>query len=246
MKRSARPLALAAVLGLLAGCFARAPKPSAPAPAIATDHEARGIVEERSRQTHTLTATFDIEMHAADGKSEKNRGAVVVARPDHLRLQVFTFGVMTAYDFTVAGERYRVRRPLEGLDRTGRFGDAASRGTVDLGQDLRPLFLLADAKGATRIEDAGDHFRVTLAEPGGGRAVDVRKSDGRIVAESLLAADGPRVAIEYSDFRPVDGYPMPFSITVRYAKTAVVVKIAVRSYTRNQPVDPKLFEFGGA
>ena len=228
----------------LAGCAPRVPRPAeVPRPAVGGADEARAVLEQRAAQSRTLTATFEIEIRQSDGRSEKSRGAVVVARPDRLRLQIFTFGVMTAYDFTVAGERYHLRRPLEGVDVVGRFGDEGSRAGIDLGQDLRPLFLLAAPVADARVEDRGDRLRVTVIEPAGRREIEVAKRAGRIASESLFAGEERSIAIEYDDYRAVEGFDMPFSIRVRYPKKAIEVTIAVRAYTRNQPVDPKLFEF---
>lgn len=242
MMRGSCHLALAVLASaLLAGCSL---KPPAAAPGAGADRadQARAVVERRAAQSRTLTATFTLEVRRKEGPAEKSRGAVVVVRPDRLRLQIFSFGVMTAYDFTVAGERYHVRRPLEGIDVVGRFGDAGSRGAIDLGEDLRPLFL-APSMADADVEDAGDRYRVTAREPSGRREIDVDKRGGRIVAERLFAKDEPRIAIEYGDYRAVAGLEMPFSIRVRYPQKAVEVAITVGRYTRNQPVDPKLFEF---
>lgn len=244
MRSGSRRLVVVAAL-VLAGCAARAPRPAptttAAAPLDAA--AARAVVERRASESRTLTAMFSIEMRRADGGSETSRGAVAVVRPDRLRLQIFSLGVVTAYDFTVAGERYHLRRPLEGVDVVGRFDDAASPSATDLGRDLRPLFLLPAATAAERVEDRADRLRVTVEERAGRRLVDVRKADGRIVAERLLDGGEPRVEIEYGDYRPVDGADLPFAIRVRYPRKGVEVTIAVRSYTRNAPVDPKLFEF---
>jgi outer membrane lipoprotein-sorting protein len=242
MMRGSWQVALAVcAAALLGGCSAKPPA-APPRPGVAGADQARAVVERRAAESRTLTATFSIEMRRKDGAAEKSHGAVVVVRPDRLRLQIFSFGVMTAYDFTVAGERYHVRRPLEGIDMVGRFGDAGSRTAIDLGEDLRPLFLAGPLSGA-RIEDAGDRFRVIAGEPSGRREIDVDKRDGRIAAERLFTKDEPRITIEYGDYRTVDGLEMPFSIHVHYLQKAVEVAISVSKYTRNQAVDPKLFEF---
>lgn len=239
-------LAVAAIgLGLVLapGCEPRA-RPPAPPVAATGAQEVRALLARRTSETKTMTATFKLELRRADGAAESSRGAVVVVRPDRLRLQIFSFGVMTAYDYTVAGDRYRVRRPLEGVDRIGRFGEPPAGDPSGLGEDLRPLFLPAAPVDSARVEDAGERYRVTLAEQGGRREIDVSKQDGRVELERLYAAGGePRLAVEYGDYRAVDGFAMPFAIRVRYPAKAVMLVIDVQRYTRNQPVDPRLFEF---
>jgi hypothetical protein len=178
-----------------------------------------------------------------DGSEEGSRGAVVVARPDRLRLQIFSFGVMTAYDYTVNGDRYRVRRPLDGVETIGRFGDARAAGAGAFGVDLRPLFLPAAAAGSASARDAGDHFVVAVAEQRGRREIDVSKRDGSITREALYRDAELRVVIDYGDYRSVDGAALPFVVDVTYRETNVRLTIRVARYTRNQPVDPRLFEF---
>lgn len=240
-RRQLAATAIGLALALGAGCAAR---PPAPGPALAGADEVRALLARRTRETATMTATFRLALHRADGAAETSRGAVVVVRPDRLRLQIFSFGVMTAYDYTAAGDRYRVRRPLEGVDRVGRFGEPAPGDAAALGEDLRPLFLLAAPADSARVDDAGERYRVTLADPGGRREIEVSKRDGRVERETLYGAAGePRLAVQYGDYRAVDGFAMPFAIRVRDPGRATTLAIDVQRYTRNLPVDPKLFEF---
>ncbi len=240
-RRQLAAAALALGLALTAGCARRPPAPPA---AVAGADEVRALLARRIGETATMTATFQLELIRSDGSRESGRGAVVVVRPDHLRLQIFSFGVMTAYDYTVAGDRYHVRRPLEGVDRIGRFGEPAAGEPAALGEDLRPLFLLEAPADSARVDDAGERYHVALAGPGGRRELYVSKQDGRVEIETLYGADGaPRLAVEYGDYRAVDGFAMPFAIRVRYPARATTLSIDVQRYTRNQPVEPKLFEF---
>jgi hypothetical protein len=205
--------------------------------------EALAIVERREIDTRTLTATFKIVLRRADGSEEASRGAVVVARPDRLRLQIFSFGVMTAYDFTASGDRFRVRTPVAGGERVGRFGAAAADPQNAFGDDLRPLFLGGGATGRAKAADAGDRFVVSVPEADGRRDVEVSKRDGRIVRETLASDAGTALVIEYSDYREVDGAALPFAVTVTIPAKRLALTIEIARYTRNQPVDPKLFEF---
>jgi outer membrane lipoprotein-sorting protein len=235
---------LALAVGFLAalGCH-RTARPPAPGEAVASDSQAIAIVARREAETPTMTVTFQITVHRPDGSDEGSRGAVVVARPDRLRLQIFSFGVMTSYDYTVNGNRYRVRRPLDGSETIGRFDDAETSETGAFGPDLRPLFLPAVAAGSASARDAGDHFVVVVAEQRGRREIDVSKRDGSVTREALYQDAGPRIVIDYGDYRFVDGAALPFVVEVTYPQKSLRLTIRVAHYTRNQPVDPRLFEF---
>ena len=234
--------ALAAGLGLLGGCKAAVPPP-VPAPALAGAEQALAALERRDAETRTLTATFELMVRGADGSAESTRGAVVVERPDRLRLQIFSLGFVTVYDYTVDGDRYRVRRPLERLEGVGRFGAAPRDASGALGEDLRPLFLRRGRLDEAQVVDAGTRYRVIVPDPAGTREIDVGKQGGRVEHETLYADGRRRVEIDYEDYRPVDGGMLPFTIRVAYPLRAVSLVIEVEHYTRNRPVDPGLFRF---
>jgi hypothetical protein len=235
---------LVLALGLLAalGCH-RAARPPVRGEAVASDSQAIAVVARREAETPTMTATFQLTVQRPGGSVEDSRGAVVIARPDRFRLQIFPFGMMTAYDYTVNGDRYRVRRPLDHVETIGRFGDAEAAGAGAFGVDLRPLFLPAAAVGSPSARDAGDHFVVAVGEQRGRREIDVSKRDGSITREALYNDAELGVVIDYADYRSVDGAALPFVVDVTYRETNVRLTIRVASYTRNQPVDPRLFEF---
>lgn len=195
----------------------------------------------RERATRTLTASFRVTVEKPDGASETSRGALVVARPDRLRLQIFSLGVLTVYDFTVAGDRFRVRLPLEGVDRRGRFSDVAPADRALLRFDLRPLFLGADLDGA-RAEEHGDRVVVSTPE----RRLELAKDTGRVLEEIVFTGGegtAPRLEARYDDYRPVGGVELPHRIAVEYPREHVRLTIEVSSYTRDEPVDDGLFRF---
>jgi outer membrane lipoprotein-sorting protein len=239
-----RPGSLALAVGLLAalGCH-RTVRPPAPREAVASASQAIAVVARREAETTTMTVTFQLTVQRPGGSEEGSRGAVVVARPDRLRLQIFSFGVMTAYDYTVNGDRYRVRRPLDRVETIGRFGDAGDDEAGAFGVDLRPLFLPTATAESASARDAGDHFVVVVAEERGRREIDVSKRDGAITREALYRGADLRVVIEYGDYRTVDGAALPFVVEVTYPEKGVRLTIRVAHCTRNQPVDPRLFEF---
>jgi hypothetical protein len=220
-----------------------AARPPAPPAAIQSDAQAAAIVAARDVDARTLRATFKLVFRAADGSEEATRGAVVVARPDRLRLQIFSFGVVTAYDYTANGDRYRIREPLNGRQRIGRFGDGAADERGALGDDLRPLFLSTAPSGAWTVHDGGDRYLVTLQSAPGRRVVEVAKRSGMIERETIFVRDVPELVIDYGDFRDVDGVSMPFTIDVRMPGRGASVSIVVTRYERNAAVDGALFEF---
>ena len=233
---------LASLLLGVAACH-RAVRPAVPAMAIKTGAEAVAIVAAREADSRTLSATFKLVLHRPDGAKETSRGAVVVARPDRLRLQIFSFGVMTAYDYTANGDRYRIREPLSGKQRTGRFADLAPDEGGALGDDLRPLFLTATPSGAPTVRDGGDRYLVAVPSPEGSRVAEVSKRSGAIERETVYLRDTPWLAVEYADLRDVDGVSMPFVIGVTVPGRGISLAIEVTGYARNPPVDAGLFEF---
>jgi len=240
------PVAVAAVVMISAlGCHRAVTKPSAPAQAgmIRTIAEALAVLDRRESSTQTLTATFRLTVHRADGGEESSRGAVVVARPDRLRLQIFALGVMTAYDYTANGDRYRARRPLDGKQSVGRFSERVTDPADALGEDLRPLFLGAVDRAGAAVRDADDRWIVAVPTATGRRDIEIAKQDGRVLREALREDGRERLVIEYADYRDVDGAAMPFTITVSIPEKQLRVAIEVARYTRNQPVEPQLFEF---
>jgi hypothetical protein len=231
---------------LLAATACRpAARPAAPAvpAAVQTDAQAAAIVAARDVDARTLRATFKLVVHRADGSEEATRGAVVVAPPDRLRLQIFSFGVVTAYDYTANGDRYRIREPLSGGQRIGRFGDADADEGGALGDDLRPLFLTTAPSGSATVRDGGDRYLVTVQSARGRRVVEVAKRSGEIVRETVFVREVPELIIDYGDFRDVDGVSMPFAIDVSVPGRRGALSIVVTRYERNAPVDGALFEF---
>ena len=237
-----RRIGVALVLCAALGCH-RVAQPPQPQGAIRSAAEALAVLEHREADTRTLTATFKLTLRKPDGSEESSRGAVVVARPDRLRLQIFSFGVMTAYDYTANGDRYRARRPLQGQQTSGRFGEAAADRADAFGEDLRPLFLGAPGLANAAVRDSGDRWIVVV--PGGSerREIELSKRDGAVLRETLYAGDASRLSMDYGDYRGVDGVSMPFAITVTVPDKQLRLTIEVARYTRDQPVDPHLFEF---
>jgi hypothetical protein len=235
---------LLAVLFAATACrpAVRPPAPAGPV-AIQSEAQAAAIVAARDVDARTLRATFKLVVHRADGSEEATRGAVVVARPDRLRLQIFSFGVVTAYDYTANGDRYRIREPLSGGQRIGRFSDVAADEREALGDDLRPLFLSAVPSEAATVRDSGDRYLVTVQSSRGRRVAEVAKRSGAIVRETVFVRDVPELVIDYGDFREVDGVSMPFAVDVRVPGRRGALSIVVTHYERNVSVDGALFEF---
>jgi hypothetical protein len=231
-----RALAVGFAAALAFGCHRAAVAPPAPAAEVHGANDARRVLADQERETRTLTALFKLAFRRGDGAIESSRGALVIARPDRLRLQVFSFGMITAYDYTVNGERYRVRRPLERVDHVGRFGEDADDA---LGADLRPLFLRSGDFSKAAVSETPDAFVVRSGE----RVIEIAKADGRVARETIAIGGKPAIVTEYGDYRPVDGFAMPFAIRVAYPAKGATLAIDVDRYTRNQPADDALFRF---
>jgi hypothetical protein len=231
--------ALGFVVALAIGCHRAAVAPPAPAAEVRGAGDARRLLADQERETRTLTALFKLTFRRGDGAAESSRGALVVARPDRLRLQIFSFGMITAYDYTVNGDRYRVRRPLERVDHVGRFGEDAQNAEDALGADLRPLFLRTGDFSKATVSETPDAFVVRS----GDRTIEIAKAVGRVTRETIAVDGKPAIVTEYGDYRPVDGFPMPFTIRVAYPAKAATLVIDVERYTRNRPVDDSLFRF---
>ena len=234
--RRFRALALVFAAALAFGCHRAAVAPPAPAAEMRGAADARRLLADQERETRTLTALFKLAFRRGDGAVDSSRGALVVSRPDRLRLQVFSFGMLTAYDYTVNGERYRVRRPLERVDHVGRFGEDAEDA---LGADLRPLFLRTGDFSEATVSETPDAFVVRS----GDRMIEIAKHGGRVARETIAIGGKPAIVTDYGDYRPVDGFAMPFTIRVTYPAKAATLAIDVERYTRNQPVDDSLFRF---
>ena len=205
----------------------------------------RDIAEVLARQregTRTLRATFRLKVRRDGREAMSTRGALVVARPDRLRLQLFSLGVMTVYDFTARGDRFRVRRPLDDETRIGRLGGVADA-DAGVAAELRPI-LLGSSAAPSGVEERGDAAHVRFDEPEGRREVVISRRDGSFQSEALRSAGGDlRVRARYSDHRLVDGLALPFRIAVDYPERQVSLDIEIERYTRNQPVEDGLFEF---
>lgn len=228
----------------LAACT-RALPPSPPSPTQVAPRdaaEAVAIVERRDREVETLKALFRLVVRKADGTLETSRGALAVAPPDRLRLQIYSAGLVTAYDYTVNGDRFRTRRPLGGVQQTGRFSEPKSGEDVAAPYDLRPLFLRPAGSGLGRVEETAEIYRVILGPGDERREVAVSKRSGEIVGETLYAGGKPRLRARYRQYRDTGRGWLPYRIDIEYLAEAVTLEIEITSYKRNEPVVPELFE----
>ena len=200
------------------------------------------MVERRDREVETLKAVFRLVLRKPDGTRETSRGALVVAPPDRLRLQIFSAGLVTAYDYTVNGDHFRARRPLEGLQQVGRFGDPKAGDEAVHQYDLRPLFLRPGDSGPGRVEDRGATYRVVFGPEEERREIEVSKEKGEIVGETIYSGGKPRLRARYRHYRGANHARLPYRIDVEYPADAVKLEIEITRYTLNEPADPQLFE----
>lgn len=239
--RHARPLraGLVVVLGLLTGCALLWPRPPLPPPTpdAAT---ARAVAERRDEESRTLSASFRITVKRRDGETESARGALAVARPDRLRLQLFSLGFLTVFDYTVNGDRYRIRQQGKSGIRYGTVGDDR---TLAPAQWLARLFL-GGGRGTLEIRRVEDGYVVERRERGGRRELFV-PDDAAVVREETLRVEG-RVLLHarYGDFSKVDGAWLPRSIEAEAPAAGVTLSIAVDEYERNRPIADDVFSLG--
>lgn len=236
--RRAAP-ALVAVALAVGGCARSVAPPPLPAAVLAPEAALRELVE-RERATRTLTAFFRVTVRKPDGTSESSRGALAIRRPDRLRLQIFSLGVLTAYDFTAVGDRYRVRLPLEGTTVSGRFGDPGEREDL-LRYDLRPLFLGRERLAAGELRTDGDRIRVEAETVDGWRRAEIDARTGALVGEEWGRGAVTTLRASYADPRLVDGEPLPHRIRVEWIPTGVTLEIEIAEYGRNRPIREATF-----
>lgn len=236
--RRAAPLLVALALAV-GGCGRRSAPPPLPAAVLAPEAALRELVE-RERATETLTAFFRVTVRKPDGTSEASRGALAIRRPDRLRLQIFSLGVLTAYDFTAVGDRYRVRLPLDGTTVSGRFGDPVEREDL-LRYDLRPLFLGRERLAAGAPRAVGERIRVEAATDDGWRRAEIDARTGLLVGEEWGRGEATALRASYAESRLVDGEPMPHRIRVEWIPTGVTLEIEVTEYGRNRPIREATF-----
>ncbi|MGH7819990.1 MAG: hypothetical protein ACREQ9_09465, partial [Candidatus Binatia bacterium] len=186
----------------------------------------------------TLRALFRVTLRR-DGGAQSSRGALVVARPDRLRLQLFSLGFITVFDYTASADRYCLRRPLEAEARVGRFpegdGDA-------LAWDLRPLFLRGEIERARVTGGDDDVWTAIVEERTGERILRISRRDSTIESESFLVEGRAKFRARYSDYRPVDGVPLPFRIEIDDPVHETTIAIDVERYARNDAVESSVFE----
>lgn len=229
------------ISALAVSCRVIAVRQPPPGEALSAE-QALARVARRGEETETLRALFRMTLTKPDGARERSSGALVVSPPDRLRLQIFSAGFFTVYDYTASGDRFRVRRPLEGHEEIGRFSDLAPGEEGAALYDLRPLFLGDPLSGSHRIEDEGDRYRVIVGSEDARHEIEVSKRDGRIEREILYSGGEVRLRARYDDFRPVDGVLFPFHIDVEYPTRSVSLEIEITRYTRNESAAPEIFD----
>ena len=236
--RSLRGLRVALLLAVavLASCAWIRPRLLAPPPTPGVE-AARAIVERRDEESQTLTALFRIAVRTGGGAGESARGALAVARPDRLRLQIFSRGFLTVFDYTVNGDRYRLRQQGAPGIRYGTVGDDRSLLPV---QWLARLFL-GDGAGPIEVREVEAGFVLVRRERDGTRELLVPR-DAAVIREETIREDG-RVMLHarYDDFSKVDGVWLPGSIVAEAPTAGVTLSIDVQEYELNQRIDEDIF-----
>jgi outer membrane lipoprotein-sorting protein len=234
-RRRARLLALPVAL-LLAACprSAQHARPAAPA---APDARLAAI-RAREDALHTLRARFTAVTRMPDVERSAD-GVLLVAKPDRFRLRLLLpFGI-TVCDYLTVGERSWIALPLADARQREQLGEFAPFSRDDLGAAfLRGRYAFPGECEA--VPAAGDDVWVRCREADALRRTLLITGDV-IAEETSYNGDSPRMAIRYSDYRDVDGMPLPFHIALSYPQHQQSVDITIQRYEVNPPLADGLF-----
>jgi hypothetical protein len=242
---------------LLAGAIASCSAPAARAPAGRVDG-AHGVARkapsnllEQTRaledRLRTLRARF-VATTRHDGELRESEGALVVAKPDRFRMRLLLPFGLSAADVGVAGSRTWVFLPQ---------GEATMAGSPVLfpQQDLRAIFLRGDAAwpgrcrvlerstGATSATPPGSEASIECRTSARGPILRTARVDRHAAVREEVSFDGarPRTIARYDDLRSVDGFVLPYRITLEDPGRGVIIEIRIVRYEVNPTLAPDLF-----
>lgn len=210
---------------LFAGCAWVAPKDEGPPLKQATAEELLALLRQRETAMQSMKGLFSAKVRGGLLPiASRVEGAVYYRRPDAMRVRGFTPVGGELFEYVQADDQYTLRLPTMGRVWSGRQSDMS-----ELGKLARPFQLSvwamtgligngAIAKGQTvALTEEGDRYRLDVFDPGsnGTKArIPARRLwfDRRtllVVQEDRLESTGEvEVAIQYDDFRPING-PAP-------------------------------------
>jgi hypothetical protein len=230
----------AAGLWLAAGCARVAPAPGE-STVVSSLFETGGV-------RHTLRAQAGVSV-SGSGRSGSFPQVVVVKLPDRARLEVQSMVGSTALVLVVRGDRLRYRSYLAHEYVTG----PATRESLDrlAGIPLPPRTLLRLLLGLTPLPLTRGDPRMVVEPDGAGfrlESVDdgmwqrLWTGAGGLLERGELGQAGQLLfAFAFREYRPVDGLPFPFELSV---EDTAGRKLAVRyeTVTLNDAIPDDLFE----
>ena len=222
-----RALPLAALLALVAGCL-RAPKPP-PAPA----GDPLTVLRQRAAEVKTLRAQFDVTVHIADDERTAT-GVLLVRPPDDARMRLVAPFGMTVFDgLRTRGQTY-INAPLASGD------DPTSLKAMRVGPGDSVLF--GAGTGACRADGLRDGKALYWCGAPPTRWVSIDPTTATLTAEGETVDGEPLVTWAYTDYRLVDGQPLPYQIRIEYLRSKVTVDIIVDRYEVNPPLRDDQFQ----
>jgi hypothetical protein len=191
------------------------------------------VLRQRTAAVETLRAEFDVAVTIGDDDRSAT-GVLVVRPPEDARMRlVAPFGI-TVFDGLRTGGRTYITAPLaSGNDPTSlkalRFGPGDS---VLFGVDT----------GACRADGLRDGKALYWCGTPPTRWVSIDPSTATLSAEGETGDGEPLVTWAYTDYRLVDGQPLPFHIRIEYLRPKVSVDIIVKRYEVNPPLRDDQFQ----
>jgi len=224
-------------------------------------------LEAKSKQVQTLKGSMNIEVSGGGPKSgvvteyHETRGAIVVERPNNIRVQVQLPLVSTTVANMVSdGRQYRVYLPLE---KQYMVGDVdAPPSAANTIKDLRPqqfmagLFVdirqyLENPQVKSTFEESSEGVRsfyvFSFIDVGGAEARTLEKIwidrlDLQVGRKQVFGKDG-RIEVDarYSDYKPMNGVPFPQSVVLQLPLQDYTVKMTFQNATINEAVPDNAF-----
>ena len=228
----------------LAACRAQVPPPFVPYLGSLTAEAALATVQAREQSVQTLRAQFAATA-VQDQETRHADGVLLLKRPDRVRLRlVSTFG-LTVLDYTRVGGRTQLLLPLEDRTIDDPAGATAASGPADFGRLL--LHLGDDPVAPCTAHNDGKLIVVECVGPEGAlvRRATIDPATATVTEEVAFADGEPQVTMALSDYRVVDGVPLPFHIRLTHPRTGASTEIRVRSYAVNPDLEDRLFAMRG-
>ena len=250
-----RWFALRVALCLLAGSIASAcaprvaPRASAPAWLTGSADEVYAALRRREAAMQTLRARFSAVFltQGSETTSRRASGVLLVKKPDRFRLRLLSPFGFTVFDYLSYGEHARIELPLEGKQLVDSEADQHTPFPPRL---LREQFLHEATAFVGHCTEDADPEMVYLAcrEADGPlvRRISIERSTGRVRREVTLDDVRQRLqfAVDYSEYRPVSGFDLPFAISLGSESQRLNVTVAV--YEVNPMLSDDLFAPAGA